>query len=313
MTRSIFIAGALALAAVLPAIPAQATLLTRTFVSSAGSNSNPCTITQPCASFATAYSLTAPSGIIAALDPGKYGPLTITGPITIDGNGWAAITAPAGGNGITINAVSGNVALTGLKIDGAGAANNGIQFNSGDSLSVSDSVIRNIGAASGTAGIVYKPGASSTLSVSNTSVSDSFEGIDILPSGTGTTAAVLDHVKMERNANYGLQVQTSSQSINVTVSESVVSSNPNGGIVVSSPQVKSINVIVRNSIIANNQSGYGLWAVFDNAVIRVTRSTITGNNTAFFGDSGGSVKSFGDNNIAANANPVSAPPTIGEQ
>ena len=58
MTRTSFIAGALALAALLPAIPAQAAF-TRTFVSSAGSDSNPCTITQPCASFAHAYTLTA--------------------------------------------------------------------------------------------------------------------------------------------------------------------------------------------------------------------------------------------------------------
>jgi hypothetical protein len=307
------IAAVLALAAVLPAIPAQATSLTRTFVSSAGSDSNACTITQPCATFARAYSLTLANGIIAALDPGKYGPVTIMGPVTVNGYGWAAITGPASGNAITINANSTDkIALIGLEIDGAGAANNGIQFNTSGSLSVSDCVIRNFGTASGTAGIVYQPGASSTLSVSNTSVSDNFEGIDILPSGTGTTTAVLDNVKMERNANYGLLIQTSSQSINVTVSDSVVSSNQYG-IVVSSPQVKSINVMVRNSIIANNLAGYGLWAVFDNAVIRVTRSTITGNNTAFFGDSGGTVASFGDNNIAANANTVSAPPKIGEQ
>ena len=66
MTRTIFIAAGLALAAVLPAIPAQAAS-TRTFVSSAGHDSNPCTITQPCASFAVAYAATTPSGIIAAL------------------------------------------------------------------------------------------------------------------------------------------------------------------------------------------------------------------------------------------------------
>ena len=91
-------------------LPAHAAL-TRTFVSSAGSDSNPCTITQPCSSFAHAYTLTAANGIVAALDPGKYGPLTITGPVTINGNGWAAVTAPAAGNGFTINAVSGNVTL----------------------------------------------------------------------------------------------------------------------------------------------------------------------------------------------------------
>src|SRR3984957_13291177 len=134
---------AAALAALLPAIPAQATSLTRTFVSSAGSDSNPCTITQPCATFARAYSLTAANGIIAALDPGKYGPVTITGPVTINGNGWAAITGPASGNAITINAVSGNVALIGLEIDGAGAADTGILYTSGSRLSIRDCTIQN--------------------------------------------------------------------------------------------------------------------------------------------------------------------------
>ena len=120
MTRTIFIAAALALATVLPAIPAQAAS-TRTFVSSAGSDTNACTITQPCASFARAYSLTTASGIITALDPGKYGPVIIAGPVTINGNGWAAITGPASDTAITINANSGDkVALIDLEIDGAG-------------------------------------------------------------------------------------------------------------------------------------------------------------------------------------------------
>src|ERR1700730_12363090 len=96
------------------------------FVSSAGVDTNPCTIAQPCASFAQAYTMIGANGIIAALDPGKYGPLTITGPVTVNGNGWAAITGPAQGNAFTVNAVSGNVTLIGLEIDGAGAAYNGI-------------------------------------------------------------------------------------------------------------------------------------------------------------------------------------------
>ena len=59
------------------------------------------------------------NGIIAALDPGKYGPLPniVTG-VTVNGNGWAAITAPAQGVGITDNG-PGNVTLIGLEIDGA--------------------------------------------------------------------------------------------------------------------------------------------------------------------------------------------------
>ena len=72
-------------------------------------------------------------------------------------------------------------------------------------------------------------------------------------------------------------------------------------------------MMVRNSIIANNMAGIGLWSVFDNAVIRVTRSTITGNSLAFKGDSGGLVASYGDNNIDANANPAGVPAKATDQ
>src|ERR1700723_2876379 len=134
MTRiTLGIVAAIALAAVAPATLAQAQngSLTRSFVSASGIDTNPCTITAPCATFAHAYTTIGANGIIAALDPGKYGPMNITGPVTINGNGWAAITAPANGSGITINADSSdNVVLKGLEIDGAGAAHNGITLNS---------------------------------------------------------------------------------------------------------------------------------------------------------------------------------------
>src|SRR6202034_3527119 len=113
---------------------------------------NPCTITAPCATFAHAYTRTQPDGIIAALNPGKYGPLTITYPVTVNGNGWAAITGPAQGNGITVNAGSGNVILTGLEVDGAGAAYNGIVFNSGGSLTIDNCIVKDFVSSNGTSG-----------------------------------------------------------------------------------------------------------------------------------------------------------------
>jgi hypothetical protein len=93
----------LSVTALVASAPAQAQngTLTRSFVSSSGVNTNPCTITLPCATFAQAYTAVGTNGIVAALDPGKYGPLTISGPVTINGNGWAAITAPAQNYGIT--------------------------------------------------------------------------------------------------------------------------------------------------------------------------------------------------------------------
>jgi hypothetical protein len=95
------------------ALPAQASL-TRTFVSAAGSDANPCTITQPCASFAHAYSLTAASGIVAALDPGKIsasggsGTLKVSiDNVTVSGNSNGIVT------GTPANVLLGRSVITG--------------------------------------------------------------------------------------------------------------------------------------------------------------------------------------------------------
>ena len=84
---------AIALVAVLHAVPAQAQE-TRTFVSAGGNDSNNClTPATPCRHFTAAYAATPAGGEIDVLDPGNYGPLTITGPVSIQGHGWASSAA----------------------------------------------------------------------------------------------------------------------------------------------------------------------------------------------------------------------------
>src|ERR1700693_5011219 len=103
MTRTIFIAAALALVATLPTA-AQATGAARTFVSAAGSDSNNCTnVATPCRHFAAAYAATAAEGEIDVLDPANYGQLTISHGISVQGHGWASVSAVTGGASITIN------------------------------------------------------------------------------------------------------------------------------------------------------------------------------------------------------------------
>src|SRR3954469_11854363 len=60
---------------------------TRTWVSGVGADENPCSRTAPCKTFAGAITKTAASGEISVLDPGGFGAVTITKPITIDGGG----------------------------------------------------------------------------------------------------------------------------------------------------------------------------------------------------------------------------------
>jgi hypothetical protein len=267
------------------ALPAQASL-TRTFVSAAGSDSNPCTITQPCATFAHAYSLTAASGIVAALDPGKYGPLTITGAITINGNGWAAITAPAAGNGITINAGgSDNVALIGLEIDGAGAVSNGIVLNSAGSLTVTNCTLQNFvydGSHATTGnGILMQPTTGTlAFAITNTTASNNGQGgINFFPaSGSPNANGVIDHVIADANA-FGISVQPSfatGGSIVVTISDSIASNNISDGIFAGAGTVPAvIKLSIDNVTVSGNFAGI---AATNPANVLLGRSVITGNN-----------------------------------
>jgi hypothetical protein len=332
MTRTIFVAAALALAATLPAAPAQAAGAPRTFVSAAGNDSNNCTnVATPCRHMAAAYAATAANGEIYVLDPANYGSLTITGPVSIEGHGWASIAPVSFGNAITINANPGdNINIIGVVLDGTAlSGTNGIIFNSGGSLTVRDSVIRNFanygilfqpGAASqlivsnalvsdnGLDGILIQPAASSQITVSNTTISnDGFSGIQFQCSGSsGTVVGALDHVEMVSETN-GLYVSSSAQTVNVTVSDSVIANNITG--IQENPGGGPTNILVRNSTIANNNEGL---FVAGGGSMWVTRSAITENTTGWvIGGGGGMVTSYNDNNIIDNVNGDVAPPQIG--
>ena len=310
MTRiTIVVAAALALAATLLAAPAQATGAARTFVSAAGSDGNNCTnVASPCRHLAAAYAATAPSGEIFVLDPANYGSLTITGPVSIEGHGWASIAPVTNSAAITINAAPNDkINIIGVVLDGTAITNsNGIVFNTGGSLTIRDSVIRNFTGA----GIQLGPNSLTLtqLYVTNTIVSDNDEGILISELLSGTTNCVLDQVHMENNSRNGLDVETPFQTIVVTVTDSVSANNGNDGIFTVSNGTP-VAIMVRNSTIASN--GTGLDAEGAGATIRVTRSTITGNTVGWVNGSSGEVSSYGDNTIAANTSGNNAPSSAG--
>jgi hypothetical protein len=288
------------LVCLLPAAPALAQAA-RTFVSAAGSDSNSCTnVASPCRHFAAAYAATTPEGEIDVLDPANYGELTINQGISVQGHGWASVSAVSGGAAITINGGD-KINISGVILDGGGVASStGILFFAGGTLNLQDSVIRNFT----TYGIIFQPNSSSLsqLFVSKTLVSANGSGILITPSGAGTTSGVLDHVQIETSVNAGLSISTSAQTINVTVADSVSANNAGDGIVADSTGGTPVSIMVRNSTIANN-AGNGLNAK-DTATVLVTRSTITGNGTGWAGN----VTSYADNNIDGNTNTNTAPP-----
>ena len=95
---------------------------TRTWVSGVGDDANPCSRTAPCKTFQGAISKTAAHGEMSVLDPGGYGPVTITKSITLSGSGTLA-SIVATGTGITITAGANDVVVVhNIQINGIGAS-----------------------------------------------------------------------------------------------------------------------------------------------------------------------------------------------
>jgi hypothetical protein len=309
MTRiNIVIAAGLALAVTLPAVSAQGQS-PRTFVSAAGSDSNPCSFAAPCRHFQAAVNATTLGGEVDALDPAGYGPITISQAITIEGQGWSYIAPPAGGNGITINAVSGNVTIHGVSLNGVGISGttNGIQFNSGASLIVAGCVVSNFTKD----GIYFFPNAASTLRISDTLLDNNADaGIYLVQNGAGAVAAAFERVEASNNHN-GIVIQganVAAPMLNVTIVDSVAANNANAGIgAVAATSTAPVTLMVLRSAAADNN--VGILAQGSNAVLLVGQSAVTGNANGW-ATLGGTVQSYGDNKIDGNAANQSAPPSI---
>lgn len=295
-TRSMLLAIGLTVAA--SAAHAQAT---RTWVSGVGDDVNPCSRTAPCKTWAGAISKTASGGIIDALDPGGFGALTITKPITLEGNGTLASTLSSGVNGIIVNITSGtgrDVVLRNILIDGSGVTLgiNGIRFIAGDSLLVEDSYIK---AYSGF-GIDYENDAGTGhLTVRNTSISACATGGILVKPAAGATAAraSIQNTTIANTNGAGVRAEDKSD---VTVYHSVISNNLGAGILSFSALANGTVIVVAHSEASHN-GGAGLKTQGANAIMRVSDSLIVGNQTGLDHSLGGTLETYLNNVLTLNS------------
>jgi hypothetical protein len=300
---------AASLAAILPAVAEQAQA-PRTFVSAAGSDSNPCSFAAPCRHFQAAVNATSAGGEVDALDPAGYGPIVISQAITIEGQGWSYIAPPAGGNAITINAVGANVVIHGVSLNGAGitGGTNGIVFNSGSRLTVTDCVAQNFNnngpAATGNGILLQQASHHVNFAITNTNVSqNSNAGIYYLPGEAGTADGVIDHVVASNGIN-GIAIDTSFfGNGSIAISNSIVS-NDNQGISISG-RSNSLTVSIDNTSVTGN-SNTGISAV-GAPVIFLGRSLINANNNVGIDNetSANSIYSYQNNSINGNITDIS--------
>jgi hypothetical protein len=285
--------------------PAQAQA-TRTWVSGVGDDVNPCSRTAPCKTFAGAITKTAAGGEINCIDSGGFGALTITKAIAIICDNVEAGVLVSGTNGINVSAGANDVVfLKGLDFEGVGTGLVGIQFNTGAALHVDDCVIR--GFQAGTAiGINFAPSAAnSRLTVRNSYISENGispttgGGIFVKPTGAGSALAVIDNTTVANNIT-GIRADGTGPNggVKLSVNRSNSSGNAQGGVVSFSPSGGPlVFVMVDNSTVSNNQ-GFGLNA--NGGTLDVSRTIVSGNATSISASNGGTLQSYGDNDILGN-------------
>lgn len=295
------------------AAPANAQA-TRTWVSGVGDDANPCSRTAPCKTFAGAISKTAAAGEINCIDPGGFGGVTITKAIAIKCDAVAeAGVLVSGQNGIVVSAgVNDIVWLSGLDIIGLGPASNntslnGIKFNSGAALHVSNCTIRGFTAATDGHGILFAPSNAAKLDVVDTLIADNGGvGIEVKPAGAFAATVSIQRTTSMNNTTGFRANGSGGGAINISIVDSVAAGNSVTGINATSG-TGSANVML-NRVAAINSGTYGLRADGATANLRFGYSTISGNGTATSTNNGGTLGSYGNNLI--NGNTIDTMPPV---
>jgi len=281
----------------------------QTFVSAAlGSDSNPCTRVSPCLTFAAALAQTNAGGEIDVLDPGDFGPVTITKAVSIsyDADSVAGTIPTPGTSGIVISAGANDpINLRGLVFDGVNASGtSGVVFLSGARLHIENCAFLGFT----TSGITFSPGAGSATTtqvvVQDTTILNNATGLLIKPTGGIAANAELRRLRIDNNTGEGLRIDGSggSGAIKATLVDSTASANASNGIdAVSGPGNASVDVmrVVAASNgsagIQSNQSGGST------ASVTVGSSVLYANVIGIQAAGGASLLTYGNNQVTSNA------------
>lgn len=273
---------------------------TRTWVSGVGDDANPCSRTAPCKTFAGAISKTAPQGEIDVLDPGGFGALTITKPITIDGGEGqiAGVLVNGGINAIVVQAgINDVVTLRNLDIDGLGTGLNGILINGAKAVHIDHCQIYGF-----TADGIQDARTATQNPAARLFINDCFirnnnaGGIAVVGNSANGTGAFIDNTRVQGNGGFGI---AASNNDTIEVLHCIVTQN-------SAEAVRADTggkAVVVSSVLNNNSTG----ALGNGTSFILADTTILNNVTGV----SGTFITFGSNNITNNAggNSIGVAPT----
>ena len=265
---------------------------TRTWVSGVGDDANPCSRTAPCKTFAGAISKTAPSGEIDVLDPGGFGAVTITKPMTILAVGMPAGVLVSGTNGIVIQ-TAGNVVLRGLDFDGLGAGLSGVSFNNAGAVTTNVRIENSIIYGFNTAGVnvVGNAGGTVNVTIANSRISDCVNAPGILADSTNGPISLTVIESEVHNCSIGLNAIGGAK---FNAKNSDFSQNTIGVDLAGATTIGTLD----SDTIAFCTTGVNLET--SDATVRLTNNTISDNTTGLATVSGGILVSFGNNRMKGN-------------
>jgi Right handed beta helix region len=281
-------------------MPAQAG---NTFwVKSNGLDGNPCTISQPCATFARAFAASSPGAEIRCIDANDYLGLHITHAITID---CTEAPATAGSPIFVESGANDVVVLRGLAISGTEAnyANGfGVLFTGAGTLILDKVKIAGWNFSAG--GLEIAPSAAATVVVSDSFITDNGMAGNVLikPTGSAPLAVTFKNVTMS-NSQFGIRADGSGQptgQIDVDVQDSVAADHVNNGFLAYSTPGQAIVQFKITHSTAFNNGAHGAVANGASAVMLVDNSSLTKNGIGLSQLNGSLVGSYGNNAINLN-------------
>lgn len=270
---------------------------TRTWVSSSGSDANPCSRSAPCQTFAGAYNKTAANGEINVVDAGGFGSVTIAKNITIDGLGPMSSILAVNTNGITINGPGIVVNLRNLTINGAHSTiGNGIRIVDAAAVNIDNVVIENIG-GTGTNGrgvAIETTAANVRVDIQNSRFANVTNfGVHSNPT-SGNVILGIDDSSFVRGGTTAIQLR---QLTNATIDEVTVTGHNPGAAVTA--ELSTVNAHISNSVFTDN--AFGVFSGNGGSpTTRISGTVITRSGTAALQVSGGLIISYGNNPIRGN-------------
>jgi len=267
------------------------------YLSSTGSDANPCTATQPCADINRAMQVVDSGGQISCINsPSTLGNFldSLAGlSVTIDCPGLYLVNS-SNFTGMGFNASNQVIKIRNLTMNETpGTGNHAIQVTGSGTLIIENCVFENFNSNTP---IDIEPIGPLNLVITNSRISNSSSGVFIKPAAGGSVTATFNGLTIDGNSGGGIKTDTTNGLVSVDISNSTISNNAGNGMNAVGGAGGTNMLNIKNSVIVRNGSA-GVQANGANAAALIDTTLLDSNMTATSAINGGRVLTYGNNRI----------------